>query len=137
MFLAHKKLQIIYLLSTNVCFETELSLTKCSRSNRNIRFIDLNSILLCRIVSNICVIENNFQNRFSQIQMQQKMNNIQKCILTKKTKTKQQQTNRNKNKTPKYLYIVVIHHYLLYLKKKVFTFLIVAKHLRLLIDHLQ
>lgn len=47
-----------------------------------------------------------------------KMNNIQKCILTKKTKTKQQQTNRNKNKTPKYLYIVVIHHYLLYLKKK-------------------
>lgn len=117
MFLAHKKLQIIYLLSTNVCFETELSLTKCSRSNRNIRFIDLNSILLCRIVSNICVIENNFQNRFSQIQMQQKMNNIQKCILTKKTKTKQQ-TNRNKNKTPKYLYIVVIHHYLLYLKKK-------------------
>lgn len=98
----------------------------------------MNSILLRRIVLDICVIENNFQNRFSKIQMQQQMNNIQK-MNNEKNKDKKNQTNKleqKQNKTAKDSFIVVIHHYLIY-KKKVFSFLIVTKHQRLVIDHLK
>lgn len=95
------------MLSTNVCFKTELSLTKCSRSNKNIRFIDLNSILLRRIVLDICVIENNFQNRFSKIQMQQQMNNIQKMNNEKnkdKKKTNKQTGTKTKQNSQRFFY---------------------------------
>lgn len=61
--------------------------------------------------------------------MQHQINKYQNIKIKIKMKKKHKQ-NQNNNKKPQDLFIVVIHHYLLY-KSKVFTFLILTKHRRL------